>query len=167
LDKIRDILFGAQMRDAEKKLGRIEERLLKEHEDLKADLRRRIESLEAFLRQEVESLTERLQAERHARDEGAQAFAQELREIATTVERRTQQLDEHAAKVQRELRQQILDQSTTLRDEFAGHYRQLSDAISRAIHELRVEKTDRTMLAALFSEVALRLSHALALPNRE
>ena len=60
----------------------------------------------------------------------------------TLLEKRTHHLNEQAARAQRELRQHILDQSKTRRAEVVGHYRQLSDAIGRAIHELRVEKTD-------------------------
>jgi hypothetical protein len=50
LDQIRDILIGAVVRDTDKKLARLEERLLKEQEDLKEDAHRRIESLEVFAR---------------------------------------------------------------------------------------------------------------------
>src|SRR6187401_2241566 len=42
LDKVRDILFGSQMRDVERRFARLEERLLKETTDLKDDVRRRL-----------------------------------------------------------------------------------------------------------------------------
>ena len=48
-----------------------------------------------------------------------------------------------------------------------GQYRQLSEAVSRALHDLRVEKTDRAALAAILSEVAIRLRHDFALPMNE
>jgi DNA anti-recombination protein RmuC len=167
LDQIRDILFGAVVRDADKKLTRLEERLLKEQDQLKQNARRRFESLELFVKQEMESLDERLQIEHNARDEALRALTQELKDIVSSFEQRTTQLDEQTARAQRELRQQILDQSKTLRDEYRGQYRQLSETISRALHELRVEKTDRAVLAILFSELAVRLRHELALPGTE
>jgi hypothetical protein len=167
LDQIRDILFGAAVRDTDKKLARLEERLLKEQDELKEDARRRFESLELFVKQEMESLEERLQIEHNARDEALRALAQELKDTVSGFERRTTQLDEQTAKAQRELRQQIPDQSKTLRDKYRGQYCQLSDMISRALHELRVEKTDGTALAALFSGLAVRLRHELALPGTE
>src|SRR4051794_10546298 len=43
LDKVRDILFGDQMRDVERRFARLEERLIKETADLKDDVRRRLE----------------------------------------------------------------------------------------------------------------------------
>ena len=114
LDQIRDILVGAVVRDTDKKLARLEERLLKEQDELKQNARRRFESLELFFKQEMESLDERLQIEHNARDEALRALTQELKAIVSGFEKRTTQLDEHAAKAQRELRQQILDQSKTL-----------------------------------------------------
>jgi hypothetical protein len=94
-------------------------------------------------------------------------LTQELKDVVSGIEKRMTQLDEQAAKAHRELRQQILDQSKTLRDEYRGQYRQLSDAISRVLHDLRAEKTDRATLAALFSELAMRLRHDLVLPANE
>src|SRR5262245_26111050 len=69
LDKVRDILFGAQMRDVEKHFARLEERLMKDLAELKEETRGRFESLEVFLRKELESLTDQLKAEQAARQQ--------------------------------------------------------------------------------------------------
>ena len=45
LDKVRNILFGAQSRDYERRFARLEERLAKETADLRDDMRRRFDSL--------------------------------------------------------------------------------------------------------------------------
>ncbi|HTG48920.1 MAG TPA: hypothetical protein VL915_00435, partial [Gemmatimonadales bacterium] len=44
LDKVRDILFGGQMRAVETRLQGIEERLRQENEVLRADFARQVES---------------------------------------------------------------------------------------------------------------------------
>jgi molecular chaperone DnaK (HSP70) len=167
LDKIRDLLFGDQIRDSDRRLNRLEERLLKEHAELKEDTRRRFESLELFVRQEVESLTERLKAEQTIREESLSDLSQALRDMLKTFEKKTSHLDEQVVRAQRELRQQIMDQSKMLRDEFLEKNRELSESFSRAVQELRLEKTDRLVLASLFSEVALRLNNELTLPTLE
>ena len=56
--KIRDILFGAQARDYERKFATLEEQLLKESADLRNDLKRRFDSLELYIKKEVEAITE-------------------------------------------------------------------------------------------------------------
>src|ERR1051325_9278771 len=62
LDKIREILFGNQMRNYEKRLTRLEERVVIETTDLREDLRKRFDSLELFIKKEVESLGDRIKA---------------------------------------------------------------------------------------------------------
>jgi hypothetical protein len=49
VDKIRDILFGSQMRDYDKRFGRLEERLAKAADALREDLKKRFDSLESFV----------------------------------------------------------------------------------------------------------------------
>ena len=56
LDKVRDILFGTQMRAVEGRLQGLEERLRQEHESLRADFSKQVESLDAFIRGEVQGM---------------------------------------------------------------------------------------------------------------
>src|SRR5262245_38466407 len=74
LDKVRDILFGSQMRDVERRFARLEERLIKETQDLKDDVKRRLEALENFARKESESLADQLRGERTERLESARTL---------------------------------------------------------------------------------------------
>ncbi|MEO5721469.1 MAG: hypothetical protein ABIR71_08375, partial [Chthoniobacterales bacterium] len=60
VDRIRDILFGSQMRDYDGRFQRVEERLVREAAELRGDLQKRLEALEAYMKGEVESLTHRL-----------------------------------------------------------------------------------------------------------
>ena len=43
VDKIRDILFGSNMREYEKRFGRLEERLTKSSDALREDLKKRFQ----------------------------------------------------------------------------------------------------------------------------
>ena len=67
VDKIRDILFGSQMRDYDKRFARVEERLVKDAAALREEIKKRIDGLESFVHQEVESLGQRLKNERTLR----------------------------------------------------------------------------------------------------
>ena len=167
LDKVRDLLFGAQMRDMEKYFARLEERFQKDITELKEETRGRFESLEVFLRKEIESLTDQLKVEQETRHQAVQTLTQDLTETAKAFDQRTNQVEEHIVKAQRELRQHILDQSRTLRDEFWDRYRELSEATERGVQELRAEKTDRATLAVLLTELAMRLGNEYLLPGNE
>ncbi len=167
LEKVRDLLFGAQMRDMENHFARLEERLQKDLAELKDETRGRFESLEVFLRKEIESLTDQLKAEQEVRQQAVQTLTQELTETVKAFDQRTNQAEEHIVKAQRELRQHILDQSRTLRDEFWDRYRELSEATDHNVQELRAEKTDRATLAVLLTELAMRLGNEYLLPGNE
>lgn len=167
IDKIRDILFGVQMRDYEKRFARLEERLIKEAGDLRDDTKKRFDALEQFIKQEFESLSLRLAAEQNARGEAVDALSLGITDTARAFEKRAAQMNEQSAKSQSELRQQILDQSKSLNDDIRQKYEQLTAALQREAADLRTDKTDRSALAALFTEVAMRLNNDFKIPGAE
>lgn len=167
LEKIREILFGAQVHDFEKRFSRLEEKLLKETSDSRAETKKRFDSMEAFIKKEIESLADRLKTEQGERSDNVKEISRELRETARSLEKKLAQQDEQATKSQRELRQQILDQSKSLAEEIRNRVRESAAALTRELQELRAEKTDRAALAGLFTEAAMRLSDDLKQPGKE
>ncbi len=165
IDKIRDILFGGQMRDYERRFTRLEERLMKESTDLRDDTRRRFDALEAFIKHELEELGERLQTEQRTRDESVQDVARGLKDTGQGLERKLKQFDEQTTRNQRDLRQQLLDQAKSLSEELRQKRDELTALIEREVAALSNDKTDRAALAALFSEVALRLTNEFKIPG--
>src|ERR1700735_4587522 len=64
VDKIRDILFGSQMRDYEARFARLEETLIKETLEIRETNRRRFDQLETFIKREFETVQAKFKAER-------------------------------------------------------------------------------------------------------
>jgi hypothetical protein len=153
LDKVRDILFGGQMREVDRRFARLEERLLKETQDLKDEVRRRLEALESYARQETESLADQFRNERTERLESNR-----------TLERRDAALDEQLTKGQRELRQQLLEQHQRLTDDLRQKVDEVLASLARETGELRADKADRATIATLLTEMAMRLTNELRLP---
>jgi len=160
LDKVRDILFGTQIRDTERRFGRLEERLVKETVDLRDETRKRLESLEAFTKKELSSIVDRLKGEQGQRGEAVKELAAELKEQAKVFQQRSTELGEQLAEAQREIRQELLDQTKSLRDELAAARADSAAELERASGELRSEKVDRASLADLFNQLAARLNDA-------
>lgn len=167
IDKVRDILFGVQMRDYDKRFARLEERLLKETSDLKEDVKKRLASLEQYVKQEVDALGDRLSSEHAGRTDDVKDLGQQLRETAKAFEKKTAAMDDQSAKAQRELRQQLLEQQQRITEEMQQRHHELLEALSRDSGELRDEKADRAALASLFTEMAMRLSNQFRLPTTE
>jgi hypothetical protein len=67
VEQIRDILFGVQMRDYERRFSNLEARLTQEAAMLRDDIRARFDALEVQMRQQFNALSESLGNERDNR----------------------------------------------------------------------------------------------------
>ena len=158
VDKIREIIFGGHMRDYDQRFLRLEARMIKEGTDLREETKRRFDVLEMFIKREFEALSERLQIEQRHREESVQGLSRALTETGQALEGKLLQLDEHTARAQRDLRQQILDQSRSLSDEIHQKHAEMSTAVEREVANLNQDKPSRSHLASMFSELAARLN---------
>lgn len=167
LDKVREILFGSQIRSYEKRLTKLEERLVKETTDIREDLRKRFDNLETFIKKELESLSDRIKTEERERADADRDMSRELKDTSRMLEKKVTQLDDNLIKTQRDFNQQLSDKSRHLTDEIRQKYDELLNLITREAEELRIDKTDRSTLAALFTEVAMRLNNEFKIPGEE
>jgi hypothetical protein len=165
VDKIRDILFGSQMREYEARFARLEENLLKEATDVRETTRRRIDSLEAFLHKEFESLHQRLKTERDERSDSHKRITQDLRDSFDSITRKIADVEDHTSSTHGDLRRDALNQTGVLREELRVLKEEMASVLDRRVHELRTGKTDRAALATLFNEVAMKLNDEFQLPH--
>ncbi len=167
LDKVREILFGSQARDYEKRFAKLEDRLIKESNDLKDEVRRRFDSLETYIKKELDALSDKLKAEHGERKESDNQIARDLKDLTKTFEKKSSQLDDQITKNQRDIREQLLDQSKKLSEDIRQKHAEALDSLERESQELRFEKTDRATLAAMFTELAMRLNNEFTIPGAE
>ena len=158
IDKIRDILFGSNMRDYEQRFARLEEALKKESLDLRETTRRRLETLESFVHKELTALESRLNTERDERSEGHTRLSADLSSASTSIHKKIGEMESHEAQAKREIRNDLLQQSKELSDAIRGKGEELIALLERRAQELHHAKTDRAALAGLFNEMALRLT---------
>ena len=164
IDKIREILFGGHMRDYDRRFSRVEEQLVKESLELREDTRKRFEALEAFVKAELAALTDRLQAEQRTRDDAVSGLWRGVHESSQTLSAKLGEAQEQTARAHSELRQQILSQSKDLNDEMRRKQDEVTALIQREVADLNHGKTDRSSLATLLTEMAMRLNNDLKLP---
>ncbi len=166
VDKIRDILFGSNMREYEKRFARLEERLTKSSDALRDDLKKRFDTLESYVREEMDSNNTRLKAEKTERNENIKELTRETRDNAKSLEKKLSQLEEQLTSAQTDLRARILDQSKSLSNQIQKMKDELEAALETEAETLRNDKTDRAQLADLFAELSLRLKDELELPGK-
>jgi len=167
VDKIRDILFGANMRDYDARFARLEECLMKETADLRESARLRFEAMENYVKKEIDALHIRIKSERDERSESLSQHSRESKESHDSLSRRVRDLDDRTASSVSDIRQDILNHSRNLMDELRARHEQISALIDRRFQELNHGKTDRAALASLLSEVAMRLKDEFRIPGAE
>jgi DNA repair exonuclease SbcCD ATPase subunit len=165
VDKIRDILFGSQMRDYEKRFSRLEENIAKALDTLREDMAKRFDTLSGFVRQEVESLSQRIKNEKAERIDGLKDLSREMKEGVKLIEKKLGQIEEQMSDGQSELRAKLLEHAKSNSAEIDKLRREMASALNREVETLRDEKTDRAGLADLFAEFSLRLKNKLELPE--
>jgi hypothetical protein len=170
VDKIRDILFGNQMRDFDRRFSQMEDRLVKATLDLRSETQKRMEALELFFNKELESLKHRIKAEADERANGDSRLNDELKSAATALKKAIVQVEEKLSENATELRQQILEQSKSLTAEIQSKSEQASDSLRSSASALDEAKIDRSTLAEYFIEMAMHLSNRSgeeAIPSEE
>lgn len=158
LDKVRDILFGGQMRAVEGRLHALQERLLNEQAQMRADLGRQLAAIEAEARRERQVLAEQLAAERSKRGEELKALGAELGDALRGLERRHVKLEEMSGEADAELRDSVLEQGRAVSAQIERLSQRITAELHREVAGLRHDKADVSALADVFSGMAGRLN---------
>ena len=158
LDKVRDILFGGQMRAVESRLQGLEERIMREQASMRSDFTKQLADADAAAKREAQALGERIVAERTKRTEELKSLSAEIKEVLRSLEKRHVKLEELTGLADAEIRDQILQQSRAISAEIERLSQRVSADLNREVTSLRNDKTDVSAIVSVFSDMATRLS---------
>lgn len=117
LDRIREILFGRQSQTFEARLNALDTTARDETKTLRTDTAKRLASLELYVKGEITALSERLRTEMDDRNRSIKQISREIREGLETIDKRLAAAAEQTEEELRLLREQVLHDSQSLRDE--------------------------------------------------
>ncbi|MEZ4607513.1 MAG: hypothetical protein R2880_06595 [Deinococcales bacterium] len=158
IEQVRDLLFGSQVKEQEKQLSQLEQRIMREHEVLRSDVRQQLNELESFLKQEFDSLSQRLKREESSRHEAHEQMGHSLKEFSQKVQRQFQQVEERTTSAEQALRQQLLERNKQLGDEMQRRYEHLNSKLLELINEQNFKQMDRSSLSTLLMDMAMRIA---------
>ena len=167
IDKVRDILFGAQVRQYEQKFKHLEDLVQKEIANLRSESTKSAATLETYVKKELEALSDQVKNEQSARTESVEELSEKLERTIKNLEKKTGELSEKVIAGQRDLQEQILQQSKSLMEEIRSQNSQVSSSLDQSVNELRTEKMDQLSFANLLMEVAMRLKDEFKIPEVE
>ena len=167
IDKIRDLLFGGQMRDYDKRFKFIEERFNQENIHFREDMFQRIKVLEERIEDEIEHLNEKAKMARGEHQSAAANLELALNSLTKELNNRITQLNDQFSKNIKTLRQQTHNKI----QELAMQIRQQNDSLvglfNQEVAKIQEEKVNRSDLAAFFNELAVRLHRGDEEKNKE
>lgn len=167
VDKIREIIFGGQMRDYDRRFDKLEDRVLKDLDNLRRDHEERFVALDKLMRAELSRLGERLSKEREERLATDKAVGRDLQDAEEGLRAALSDLSDRADKEASQLREELSEQDLGLREVIRQLRDELSAALESESSRLADDKLSRSAMADLLTEVALRLNHQLDLPDGE
>ena len=164
VDRIRDILFGSQMRDYDERFQRLDQRLTREAMEARAEVQTRLEALENFFKGEVESMTTRFNTEQSERG-NALEIARNLAIMVNALESKISVIGEETGRELHALREQLSEQSKALSAEINEKHNQIKAGLDREAEQIRGTMIGREPLAEILSEVAHRLKNGFRAPG--
>jgi hypothetical protein len=154
VDKIRELLFGNQMQDYDRRFSVLEERFQQKIRDLEAESARSLQSMETSIKKQVESIASQVRQEQDLRADADKELGRGLREQIQGVEKHLGKVSDQVASLDREFTERLGHESQTMRDDIRRRNEDTRAIIERMFSELSNVKTDRNLLAGLFVEIA-------------
>jgi hypothetical protein len=154
VDKIRDLLFGNQMQDYDRRFSMLEERFLQRFREIESESARNLGSFESSAKKQMESLAAQLREEKDLRTDADKEIERNQREHNDTVEKRLRSTSEQLSRLERDQADRLAQEVQSLREEIKRKTEDIQHTLEKMFAELSSVKTDRNLLAGLFVEVA-------------
>ena len=154
VDKIRDLLFGNQMQDYDRRFSKLEERFLQRFKDIEAETARNLSAQESNAKKQTESIASQLREEKELRADSDKEIDRTVREHNQALEKRLRTLSDQLSQLERDFADRLTQEAQALRDELKRRNDDTQLTLEKMFAELSHVKTDRNLLAGLFVEVA-------------
>jgi hypothetical protein len=154
VDKIRELLFGNQMQDYDRRFAVLEQRFQQKMRDLEGESARALQTMESSIKKQMESIASQVRQEQDLRAEADKELGRGLREQIQGLEKHLSKASDQLATLDREFTERLGHESQTLRDDIKRRNEDTHVTIERMFSELSNVKTDRNLLAGLFVEIA-------------
>lgn len=158
VDKIRDILFGNQMRDFDRKFSQLEERIADDLGNLRKENALQIESLQTYIESEIEILASKLSGEEKNRIDEMDNLDADLKKNVKQIDKKIADVGKSLDSQSRETNQKMLKQSQDFNTEMNNQFDQVRKRMDEYKQELTTSKVDKSILAEMLNSLALQIN---------
>jgi len=158
VDKIRDILFGNQMREVEQRFASLEKSLGNDLAAMRNENALQIDSLKTFIESEIEILGSKLTGEEQSRIENVDELDDKVKQSVKQIDKKIGDVVKSLDKNARDINQKILKQSQDFSSELGNQIGEARERMDSHRQELSSAKVDKLMLAEMLNTLALQVN---------
>jgi len=154
ISKIRDILFGNNMNEYEKRFEQLEQKLANSVQENRIEADKKINALETFLRKELKMLNEKNLEEESARIKSDKKIIAELEALEESLSKFKQSTADNFS----EDREHFLQFSNSIGEQITELNKSLRERMEEISNQLQTNKVERSTLAMLFTDMAYNIA---------
>ena len=160
IDKIRDILFGVQVRDFETRFARLEKYFDEEMSKNRAETQKQFAKIEDLIEKHNASLSEKIYNEQDSRTASIKDLSEDLKIAAGELSKEISGLRDKTAANEAEIKKSLADRSNELAEMVKETQKETLASLETKADDLDDSKADRRSLAKAFNEIAQLLNGA-------
>src|SRR6516165_3968590 len=117
VDKIRELLFGNQMQDYDRRFSMLGDSFHQKLRDVESETARSLSSLETNLKKQLDSVAGQVREEKDLRTDADKELGHKILESTQALEKRMGQLSDQLARLERDMNDRVSHDVQGLRDE--------------------------------------------------
>lgn len=154
ISKIRDILFGNNMNEYEKRFELLEEKLAQSVAENKIETDKKIAALDSYLKKELKILNEKLIEEEEARIKSDKKLLMDIESLEESLKKFKQSTSDSFS----ENYQQIMELSNNTNDQINALSKNLQTRLETSANQLQTNKVERSSLAMMLTDLAYQIA---------
>jgi NTP pyrophosphatase (non-canonical NTP hydrolase) len=165
IDQIRDIIFGAQVREYNVRLDRLESDLTRFQRDTQDRLSQLRTTLSTDLKQSIEGLEKRIRSINSAAQADNEDLKQQIDRLTRRLASSTQELDDAIDHQNQALRSELTQTRDKFQDDLSSLCDQVLSELDRRFSSLGETKVSKEDLAETLFELGMRLKGTEVIPT--
>lgn len=158
VDKIRDILFGQQMREVSEKFASLENNLAKDLAAMRQENSQQLDSLKSFLESEIAILSSNLGNEEKTRIEQLDELDDKLKQNVKQIDKKFSETQKSLDAGSSEFNQKILKQSQDFSADLTKKMVEARERMDGHHQELGKNKVDKLTLSEVLTTLAMQIN---------
>lgn len=157
IEKIRELIFGPQMEEYQRRFDLLEDQLKATAAEMRSDLKQRLDDVQSSLKDEITALKQQLASERKDRGSSHDTVLKEVAEARKEHSGQLKKLEGRVTKAQQVRADELQARLVALEKDLAAKTEALRAAMDEGMDNLSESKLDRRALADAISQIVGRL----------